>query len=680
MEQNFNVDRRFKIYSDKLTSIHANNNLIIETSNHSIDFSCNTLIFDGQVVLNRVICNNITISNVSEISSNFVYINNIYLPKNIKLKYNSVNDGYIRNISVGYSPQDDTLGRSDAYFTYINVSGSDSSFNTNLYINKDLIVDGTLTISNDLLISGTNFTSIEISFNMYKSELAQSFSSTKIFTKDMSTSNISISNDLYVHKTAYINDISISGQLLNSVLKVPNIFTIDPSGHGNASGTLIINGDLIVKGVQTSIASSIVDICDLAITLASNLANRLDLSNTNAGLDISNVASLKYNGTTWNFSGGQLTVENKKVMFLDDVSSAKFHFDLSVNAYKTDFSSSFFTLKRNIDNSYNATYTRFQIDNSFILKSNFDLSSTSLRSYVNSSYISRRTLDGSFEDVLTLMDMSYVARRRVGSLNSFDSSFASFTEKLDMSYILNSVFDVSHNKMKIDFDNSFASINKSVITIETINTPTNKTLSLIPSSTTINTTISGDLIVGGNASLKSFRISNKHIFDVSINGYSSNYFATTDVSASIVDYYSNVGYTYNRVFRIDACGNITNYSNQYGGASDSRLKKNIVNCSPKLEKMLKVRVVNYNLKGSDKTKYIGVLAQELEELFPELVAEDNTHERIKSVNYSTLTIMLIKAFQEQQVLINNLNTALEDLDKYLEKDLEKDEENNTIAH
>jgi hypothetical protein len=58
-----------------------------------------------------------------------------------------------------------------------------------------------------------------------------------------------------------------------------------------------------------------------------------------------------------------------------------------------------------------------------------------------------------------------------------------------------------------------------------------------------------------------------------------------------------------------------------------------------------------------------VLAQELEELFPELVVEDNTVERIKSVNYSNLTIMLIKAFQEQQVLINNLYASLKDLEK-----------------
>jgi hypothetical protein len=190
----------------------------------------------------------------------------------------------------------------------------------------------------------------------------------------------------------------------------------------------------------------------------------------------------------------------------------------------------------------------------------------------------------------------------------------------------------------------------------------NRSLAFIPSTTTISTTISGDLAVTGKAYLKSFRISNKHNFDVSINGYSSHYLATTDISASIVDYYSNVGYIYNKVFNIDACGNVSNYSGLYGAVSDSRLKENIVNCAPKLADLLKVRVVNYNLKGSDKTKYIGVLAQELEELFPELVVEDNTVERIKSVNYSNLTIMLIKAFQEQQVLINNLYASLKDLE------------------
>jgi hypothetical protein len=480
MERNFNEDRRFKLFGDKLTSNHASNNLIIETSYNSIDFSSNAVIFDGHVDFNGLICNNIAITNVSELSSNFVYVDNINLPANNKLKYNSVNNGYVRNTLIGYNPFTNIIGRSDAYFTYINVSGGDTSFNTNLYINKNLRIDGTLTISNDLLINGNNFASVETSFNIYRAVLEDSFYSTKIVTKDLSASAISISNNLLVLKTAYLNDISINGLLLNNVLKVPALFTIDPSGHGNSSGTLIINGDLVINGVQTSIASSIVDICDQSIMLASSLTKILDLSNTNAGLDISNIASLKYNGTLWNFSGGQLNVQNNKVLFIDDLSLAKRNFDLSLNTFRADFSSSFFALKRNIDNSYNATYSRSQIDNNFILRSNFDLSSTSLRSYVDNSYISKNTFSISYGDLRTLMDTSYVERRRIGALNSFDSSFNTFTEILDLSYLLKTVFDDSLNKIKTDFDISFATINTnnistsaSAITIETINTKHN---------------------------------------------------------------------------------------------------------------------------------------------------------------------------------------------------------------
>jgi hypothetical protein len=1052
MEQNFNVNRSFNIFCDKLTSNNVGKDLIIESSYNSIDFCGNSLIFDGEVYFDRVICNNITISNISEISTKFLRVNSMTLPADVKILYNSVNDGYIINTRVGIN-SGGIIGRSDAYFTNINVSGGDSSFNNSVYINKNLRVDGILTISNNLLISGNNFASIDNSFNIYKYALEQSFSSNKISTIDVSALKISISNELYVNKTAYINDLTISGQLLNNLLKVPNIFTIDPSGYNNHSGTLNINGDLIVKGATTSFSSSIVDICDRLISLASNLVNISDLSNTNAGLDISNIASLKYNGTNWNFSGGQLTVDNKLVMldvsFIDTANS----FGLNLNALNSDFSSTFFTYKSKLDNSYNATYSRSQVDNSFILKSNFDSSLTSLNSYVDNSYILVNTFDISFRAIRTLMDSSYIAKSRVGNPNPFDILFDLLNAKVDLSYVLKSVFEASHNSFKSRLDNSFATINPSIIggssiTIETINTshytqrfgnnlwniigqdisfsnpigfsgisnngrvvaltePANasnrgrlyvyeisfngttyswqtlglsseimvgqttntlfgadggggislssdgrvvaisdtandtsgtdsgqvrvfelsgnswrqrgqlingkpvtnyklgqvvalsgngniiaassrlnngevliyelsgntnswiqigqdiigannvqqgfsmslsldgttiatgprssatptvniyrfnnssnprlwnligsingtaidqyfgwtiklssdgntiviggigygtvggnttngigsvsvfkyngtlwsqlgqtlygttandlfgqwvqisndgtiisaggsisrvrvyklysntwtqlgqvlngtgiapnlgtsmnalsgdgttlvqvinksdgnlsrvygmdKLLTFAPStSANITTNISGGLMVGGKTYLNSLNISNRVNFDVS--GYSSNYLASTDISASIVDYYSNVGYTYNRVFRIDAYGNITNYSGFYGAISDSRLKENIVNCSPKLEDLLKVRVVNYNLKGGDTSKYIGVVAQELEEIFPELVTETNTVERFKSVNYSNLTILLIKAFQEQQVLINNLNASLEELE------------------
>ena len=474
MEKNFNAARSFKIFCTNLSSIHASKDLIIEASYNTIDFSSNTIIFDGLVdlSLSRVVCNNINISNISEIVTKFLKVNTLTLPSNVELRYNSVNNGYIRNTGVGYNL--DGIGRSDAYFTYINVSGGDSSFNDSLYINKNLLVDGIITINNDLLINGTNFETIDASFSNYKARLEQNFYSAKITTKDVSALNISISNELVVNKTAFINYLTLSGQLLNSVLKVPSIFTIDPSGYNNSSGSLFINGNLTVLGAITTLSSSNIDICDAAITLASKLANRLDLISANAGLDISNIASLKYNGTTWNFSGGQLTVGNNNILFDVSLISAKDAIDLSFNALNADFSSSFFTLKRNIDNSFNDTYNRFQIDNSFILKSAIDVSLNSLQSYLDNSYVSKMQLDASFNDLKTLMDVSYVEKNSILS-NPFDTSFASFNTKLDISYVLNSVFEASYNSLKTAFEVSFGAINVnnidvSSIIIDTINT------------------------------------------------------------------------------------------------------------------------------------------------------------------------------------------------------------------
>ena len=115
-------------------------------------------------------------------------------------------------------------------------------------------------------------------------------------------------------------------------------------------------------------------------------------------------------------------------------------------------------------------------------------------------------------------------------------------------------------------------------------------------------------------------------------------------------------------------GNIQNANNSYGALSDVKLKENIVDASPKLDKLCQVRVVNYNLKGNyEQHKQIGVIAQELEQIFPSMVdeapdkdAENNILETTtKSVKYSVFVPMLIKAIQEQQALIQSLKARLD---------------------
>jgi len=126
-------------------------------------------------------------------------------------------------------------------------------------------------------------------------------------------------------------------------------------------------------------------------------------------------------------------------------------------------------------------------------------------------------------------------------------------------------------------------------------------------------------------------------------------------------------------------GNVVNTNNSYGSISDVKLKENIVDASPKLADLMQVKVRNYNLKASPEHKQLGVIAQELETVFPAMVEQAPDTERVtttdengkevitdvptgtytKSVKYSVFVPMLIKALQEQQALIQSLKARLD---------------------
>ena len=80
-------------------------------------------------------------------------------------------------------------------------------------------------------------------------------------------------------------------------------------------------------------------------------------------------------------------------------------------------------------------------------------------------------------------------------------------------------------------------------------------------------------------------------------------------------------------------------------SSDARLKANIVSLGATLSKLLNIDGKTYTVKKNGAQK-IGVLAQDIQEVFPELVSEDN--EGILSVNYQGLIPVLINALKEQE--------------------------------
>ena len=94
-------------------------------------------------------------------------------------------------------------------------------------------------------------------------------------------------------------------------------------------------------------------------------------------------------------------------------------------------------------------------------------------------------------------------------------------------------------------------------------------------------------------------------------------------------------------------------------SSDRRLKENIEVLQSSLFKINQLSGYTYNyISDSEKTKKLGVIAQELETVFPELVNTDK--KGFKMVNYQGLIPVLIQAIKEQQQLISELQSKLDD--------------------
>jgi hypothetical protein len=90
--------------------------------------------------------------------------------------------------------------------------------------------------------------------------------------------------------------------------------------------------------------------------------------------------------------------------------------------------------------------------------------------------------------------------------------------------------------------------------------------------------------------------------------------------------------------------------------SDARVKENVKTIDNALDKVNKLRGVEYNKIGETEQK-IGVIAQEIEQILPQVVQEDK--DGMKSVAYGNIVGVLIEAIKEQQKQIDELKARLD---------------------
>ena len=109
---------------------------------------------------------------------------------------------------------------------------------------------------------------------------------------------------------------------------------------------------------------------------------------------------------------------------------------------------------------------------------------------------------------------------------------------------------------------------------------------------------------------------------------------------------------------IDVTGNIT-CTGTVTASSDVVLKKNISTIDNALDKVLNLRGVEFDYVENDEHS-IGVIAQEVEEVLPDLV-HTNEEDDLKSVAYQNLTAVLIEAVKELTSEVNTLKAELNTL-------------------
>jgi len=104
--------------------------------------------------------------------------------------------------------------------------------------------------------------------------------------------------------------------------------------------------------------------------------------------------------------------------------------------------------------------------------------------------------------------------------------------------------------------------------------------------------------------------------------------------------------------------------------SDINLKKNIIPLENSLDKVLNLQGVSFDWKEElipylvqhEGTHQVGLIAQEVEQVAPELVGNTNIEgNEAKTVKYQNLTALLVEAIKEQQEQINTLKETVQEL-------------------
>jgi len=110
---------------------------------------------------------------------------------------------------------------------------------------------------------------------------------------------------------------------------------------------------------------------------------------------------------------------------------------------------------------------------------------------------------------------------------------------------------------------------------------------------------------------------------------------------------------------IKCSGNVT--ADSFIAVSDRKLKQNIVPIESALDKVCRLEGVHYEFKNTPDVKRMGLIAQDVEKIIPEVVSENN--EGIKGIDYGPIVSILIESIKELKEENKKLNKKIDDMQK-----------------
>jgi hypothetical protein len=114
----------------------------------------------------------------------------------------------------------------------------------------------------------------------------------------------------------------------------------------------------------------------------------------------------------------------------------------------------------------------------------------------------------------------------------------------------------------------------------------------------------------------------------------------------------------NALMSIDTSGNVT--ASDFIATSDIRKKKDITPIENALEKVDQLQGVTYKFKEGDEKEKVGLIAQDVRKVLPQVVHEDT--EGFLSISYGPIVSVLIEAIKDLKQQVCDLKARVNDLE------------------